>query len=118
LLVTNRLLFYGEELLASRPTPKLEDHPLSAVRECLFNIFAAALQKTFLLTMVFSFSKFRISSVVFKSQWYGRSCNTVKPFPAKVLQISELVPLHHKACLFDEQGWNLMQELKYSVNKV
>jgi len=28
--------FYGEELLAPRPTPKLEDHPLSAVRGCLF----------------------------------------------------------------------------------
>jgi hypothetical protein len=28
-------------LLAPRPTPKLEDHPLSAVRDCLFNIFAA-----------------------------------------------------------------------------
>ena len=26
-----------------RPNPKLEDHPLSAVRDCLFNIFAAAL---------------------------------------------------------------------------
>ena len=35
--------FYGEELLAPRPTPKLEDHPLSAVRDCLFNIFAATL---------------------------------------------------------------------------
>jgi hypothetical protein len=33
--------FYGEELLAPRPTPKLENHPLSAVRDCLFNIFAA-----------------------------------------------------------------------------
>jgi hypothetical protein len=40
----NRLIFYGEELLSLRPTPKLEDHPLSAVRDCLFNIFAAALQ--------------------------------------------------------------------------
>jgi hypothetical protein len=36
----NKLIFYGEELLAPRPTPKLEDHPLSAVRDCLFNIFA------------------------------------------------------------------------------
>ena len=36
-------LFYGEELLARRPTPKLEDHPLSAAHDCLFNIFAAAL---------------------------------------------------------------------------
>jgi hypothetical protein len=25
----NKIIFYGEELLASRPTPKLEDHPLS-----------------------------------------------------------------------------------------
>jgi len=32
---------YGEELLAPRPTPTLEDHPLSAVRDCLINIFAA-----------------------------------------------------------------------------
>jgi len=28
-------------LLAPRPTPKLDDHPLSAVRDCLFSIFAA-----------------------------------------------------------------------------
>jgi hypothetical protein len=35
--------FYGQELLAALPTPTLEDHPLSAVRGCLFNIFAAAL---------------------------------------------------------------------------
>jgi hypothetical protein len=27
------IIFYGEELLAPRPTPKLEDHPLSAVRD-------------------------------------------------------------------------------------
>ena len=32
------LSFYGEELLPPRPNPKLEDHPLSAVRDCLFNI--------------------------------------------------------------------------------
>jgi hypothetical protein len=36
--------FYGGGLLAPRPTPKLEDHPLSAVRDCLFNIFAATLR--------------------------------------------------------------------------
>jgi hypothetical protein len=30
-------------LLAPRPTPKLEDHPSSAVRDCLFNISAATL---------------------------------------------------------------------------
>jgi hypothetical protein len=35
--------FQSEELLDPRPTPKLEDHFLSAVRDCLFNIFAATL---------------------------------------------------------------------------
>ncbi|PNF43962.1 hypothetical protein B7P43_G00918 [Cryptotermes secundus] len=36
------MIFYCE-LLAPRPTLKLEGHPLSAVRDCLFNIFAASL---------------------------------------------------------------------------
>jgi hypothetical protein len=39
----NKISFYGEELSAPRPTPKLEDHPVSAVRDCLFNIFAVSL---------------------------------------------------------------------------
>jgi hypothetical protein len=39
----NTIRFDGEELLAPRPTPKLEYHPLPAVRECVFNIFAAAI---------------------------------------------------------------------------
>ena len=30
-------------MLAPRPTPKLEDHPSSAVRDCLFNLFTATL---------------------------------------------------------------------------
>ena len=36
-------VFYREGLLAPRPAPKLDDHPLSAVHDCLFNIFAATL---------------------------------------------------------------------------
>jgi len=36
-------MFYREGLLAPRPTPKLEDHPLSVVHDCLFNLFAATL---------------------------------------------------------------------------
>jgi hypothetical protein len=39
----NLVIFYGEELLAPRPTPKLEGHPLSAVRDCLYNVFAGTL---------------------------------------------------------------------------
>ena len=36
-------VFHREALLAPRPTPKLKDHPSSAVRDCLFSIFAATL---------------------------------------------------------------------------
>ena len=35
--------FYCEKLLPLRTTPRLEDHPSSPVRDCLFNIFAAIL---------------------------------------------------------------------------
>jgi uncharacterized membrane protein len=35
--------FDSEELLALHPTPRLDDHTLSAVRDCLFNIFTAVL---------------------------------------------------------------------------
>jgi hypothetical protein len=42
-LFRNMAIFYGEELLEPLPTPKLEDHPLSAGRDCLFNVFAATL---------------------------------------------------------------------------
>jgi hypothetical protein len=41
--VRGSLWHYGEELLAPRPTPKLEDHLLSALRYSLFNMFAATL---------------------------------------------------------------------------
>jgi hypothetical protein len=40
----NKIRFYGEELLAPPPTPKLEDHSLSTVRDCFFDILAATLQ--------------------------------------------------------------------------
>jgi len=36
--------FYGEELLEPRPTPIPEVHRLSAVRDCLFSIFAGDLR--------------------------------------------------------------------------
>ena len=35
--------FNREGLLAPSPTPKLEVHPSSAVRDCLFNLFASTL---------------------------------------------------------------------------
>ena len=38
-MIRNIVGFYGEELSASRPTPKLEDHLLSAVGKYFFNIY-------------------------------------------------------------------------------
>jgi hypothetical protein len=42
-IVLKKICFYSEELLALRPTPKMEDHPFSAVRDNLLNIFTATL---------------------------------------------------------------------------
>ena len=42
-MIRNKASFYGEELSTPRPTPILGDHPLSAVRVFLFNIFATTL---------------------------------------------------------------------------
>jgi len=39
----NFLRFYGEELLAPRPITQLEDHTLSTVSDCLFDISGATL---------------------------------------------------------------------------
>ena len=39
----SKIRLYGEELLAPCPAPKQEDHPVSAVHYCLFNIFTATL---------------------------------------------------------------------------
>jgi len=40
----NKGIFYGEKLSAPLPTPKLDDHPLSAVCDCFFDMFVAALR--------------------------------------------------------------------------
>jgi hypothetical protein len=38
-----KISFYCEDLSKPRPTPKLEDHPLSAVRDSTFSIFSGTL---------------------------------------------------------------------------
>jgi hypothetical protein len=39
----NKASFYDQELLTHQSSPKLENHPLSAIRDCLFNILTATL---------------------------------------------------------------------------
>jgi hypothetical protein len=69
-MIMNLFLF---SLLVHYFTQTFQCHFFKAVKEI----------KEMFLTTVFSFSKFHISPIIFKSQWYGRSCNTVNPFPAK-----------------------------------
>ena len=39
-LFSNKVSFYSEKLLAPHPNRNLNDHPLSVVIDCLFNVFA------------------------------------------------------------------------------
>ena len=70
-------VFYREELLALRPTPKLEEHPPSAVRDCLFNLFAA----TLLIGGRSCIRNLRTRhAVVTGTHYMGRQSNTVRMF--------------------------------------
>ena len=42
-MIRDKVSFNVGDLSTPRPTPKLEDHPFSLVRDCLFNIFEAIL---------------------------------------------------------------------------
>jgi hypothetical protein len=43
------MLIYYDELLATRPTPKLEDYPFSTISDCLFILFATTMSRGRLL---------------------------------------------------------------------
>jgi hypothetical protein len=45
----NVMVSYGGELLTARPTPKLEDLSLSAVRDLLFSIFGYSIPQGYIL---------------------------------------------------------------------
>jgi hypothetical protein len=52
--ICNKLDFYDEKAIAPRSTPKLDDHPFSAVHYCLFYIFAATLTLNFYVPRKFT----------------------------------------------------------------
>ena len=68
----NNIGFYGEEL-TPRPTPKLEDHPLSAVREFLFSIFTT----TFHIKGHSSICNLRTRHAVVTGTHLSRSCHHI-----------------------------------------
>ena len=43
--------FYDEEFLAPLPTPKLENHPLSTIRDCLYQITRSPHPRAFLTVL-------------------------------------------------------------------
>jgi hypothetical protein len=45
-MICSTIRLYGEKFLTPRPNPKLEDHPLSAVRDFLFSIFTDTLERS------------------------------------------------------------------------
>jgi hypothetical protein len=77
----NKLAFYGEELLAPRPTPKLENHPLSAVCDCLFSIFAA--------TYLEAVSSIHTQKMRYAVTGTHKTCNL---FPSLVLTLICCIP--------------------------
>jgi hypothetical protein len=73
-----RYVFSGEELIASRPTPKLEDHSLSILRDSLLNITAATLHiggRSSIRNL-----RTRHAEVTGTHLSMYRSCNTYRPF--------------------------------------
>ena len=85
----NEERFYGEELLAPRPAPKLEDHSLSAVRDCSFSIFTATIHIG------------GRSSIRAMPRWQG---------PAH-----HMVPAHYVTCVnFVSKFWNWLSSVNIS----
>jgi len=86
--------FYGDELLAPRPTPKLEDHTLSAVCDCLFNILAAALytgDRSSILNL-------RTRHVVVTENHLSHGVNQ---FTLKIMQIIIHILTHSSFCILN-----------------
>jgi len=85
-LSRNIVSFYGEELLALRPTPKLDYHPLSAVLDCLFNIFAAT---------------FHIWRSFFYPQPESGPCSGERDLLVMVLPVHKSVPFLEYSIFYD-----------------
>jgi hypothetical protein len=48
-MAPNMIFPYGEELLVTLPNPKLEYHPISVGRDCLFDVLTATVHIQILL---------------------------------------------------------------------
>ena len=86
----NKIRSNREELLAPRPTAKLGNHPLSAFRGCLFNIFAATVH----ITGRSSIRNFMVRhAVVTGSHSFNQQCKCNPKF------LKNSLFNHHFACI-------------------
>jgi hypothetical protein len=89
----NKMIFYDEELLAPHPTPKLEDHPLSAVRDCLFNIFTP--WPALVIFTEATFIQFLRMCVKHLEWILGRHCRRIKRF----VVLCPIMDFQYSTCL-------------------
>ena len=96
----NKDSFYGEELLAPRPTPKLEDHPLLAVRDCSFNIFAVTLH----IESRTSIRNLRTRHAVATGTHLSRTRKTV-PYQNFYMFLTHFIVRHFKTYKYEALVW-------------
>jgi len=102
-------VFYREGLLSPRPTPKLEDHPSSAVRDCFFNLFAAII----LIGGRSSIRNLRTHHAVVTGTHYVASLLLHQLNPHFLNYISILC----FSCMFRCISYRLQREITYSLPK-
>lgn len=67
-MIRSMISLYGDLLLAPHPIPKLEDRPLSAVHDCLFNVLETTLHifRPFSIRNLRTFHAMVLMTIVFK----------------------------------------------------
>jgi hypothetical protein len=108
--ISQLYVFYGEELLAPLPTPKLEDHPMSAFRDCLFNIFAA----TFDIGGPSSIRIMRTRHAVVTGTHLSRCCLTQGEYPRNHGSILGSV----KRCILSEKSGLVLKSAQPPISWV
>ena len=110
-------VFYREGLLALLPTSKLEDHASSAVRDCLFNLFAA----TLLIGGRSSIRNLRTRHAVVTGTHYMAWVNTYKwgclmqmTGIVQTIDVPNVIPINVSVMQISF-GWNPISPLSFGI---